>query len=144
MAESFMQTAAGSDDVYKNYDTCIADLERSVVYNEKEYVKCMLVMRVSSKKERKFYERQAKQMDWNIRQGKAQVAHKKLEKQIIRMLELKTFILVRDQFLKRYDEMSHAMFDIWEEGVSIDEMTESDYRESLELVMSYRNYFHEN
>lgn len=80
-----------------------------------------------------------KHLDWIVRQATFQIKFKKLERQIIRMMLAETFDPVKAAFLERYDEMAREVCELFEEGVSINEMTENDYRSMVDNIMKFRN-----
>ena len=90
------------------------------------------------------YAKKKLEIEWQIKQSQLQVDHKQLEWKIMTMIREKKFNQrIRELFLKRYDDICHQLIELWEEGVSLDEMSESDYRVSVEDVMVIRNLFHD-
>ena len=83
------------------------------------------------------------QCDWVVRQNAFQIQFKSLERQIVRMIRAKTFDPVKKAFLERYNKMARDLCELWEEGVSLNEMTEADYTEMVNELMKYRNYIHD-
>jgi len=144
MPESHIKSVR-TDDIDYNYEVTIKELKETITHVEIEMAKLLIVVNfLTPPKERdaarKKYAKQESQFKWHIRQSQLQVKHKQLEWKIMIMIRDKKFNgKIKELFLKKYDGMGHDLFEAWEEGVALDEMTESDYRESVEDVMRLRN-----
>lgn len=131
------------DNILETWDTTITDLEKLLGRNEHtlEYLKRVQHMKTFFGEDLSRINVEVAQSEWLVKQNKFQIKFKTLERQMMRMILAKTFGPVKEAFLKRYDEMCRGMCDIYEEGVSLDEMTESDYRSMVDDIMAYRNNF---
>jgi hypothetical protein len=144
MPESHIKSVR-TDDLDINYEVSIKELKESVSFHERELAKLLFVVNLLTPPAerdvvRKMYAKQSEQFAWHIRQLQLQVDHKQLEWKIMIMIRDNKFNQrIKELFLKRYDDMGIQLFEVWEEGVALDEMTESDYRESVEDVMRLRN-----
>ena len=129
--------------VIELWDKSITDLEKLLGKNEYtlEYLKRVRHMKTFFGEDLSRINVEVAQCEWLVKQNKFQIKFKTLERQMMRMILAKTFAPVKEAFLKRYDEMCRGMCDIYEEGVSLDEMTESDYRSMVDDIMAYRNNF---
>lgn len=130
--------------VIEVWDKSITNLENLLGRNEYalEYHKRVRHMKTFLGEDLSRINVEVAQCEWLVKQNTFQIKFKTLERQIVRMIRAKTFDPVREAFLKRYDEMCRGMCDIYEEGVSLDEMTESDYRDMVDDIMAFRNIFH--
>ena len=144
MPESHIKSVR-TDDLDINYEVSIKELKESVSSHEIELAKLLFVLNFLTSSEKrdaalKKYAKQFAMFKWNIRQLQLQVDHKQLEWKIMIMIREKTFNgKIKDLFLKKYDKTGHDLFEAWEEGVALDEMSESDYRESVDDIMRLRN-----
>lgn len=148
MPESHIHSVR-TDDLDINYEVVIKELNESVSDNVKELAKLLCVINFLTPPEerdsiRNKYAKKKLEIEWQIKQSQLQVDHKQLEWKIMTMIREKKFNQrIRELFLKRYDDICHQLIELWEEGVSLDEMSESDYRVSVEDVMVIRNLFHD-
>jgi hypothetical protein len=144
MPQSFI-CSVRTDDLDINYEVTIKELKEGITANERELAKLLFVVNFlvppdEREAVRKKYAKQKSEFEWQIKQSQLQVDHKKLEWKIMIMIRDKKFNQrIKELFLKRYDDLGLQLFEAWEEGVALDEMTESDYRESVEDVMRLRN-----
>jgi len=144
MPESHIKSVR-TDDIDYNYDVTIKELKETIVHLHGQMATLLCFVNIfTPPKERdsarKKYAKQESELKWHIKQSQLQIKHKQLEWKIMIMIREKTFNdKIKDLFLKKYDDMGMELFDTWEEGVALDEMTESDYRESVEDVMRLRN-----
>ena len=144
MPESHIQSVR-TDDLDMNYEVTIKELKEGVSHVENELAKLLFVVNILTppaerNSARKHYTKQSSQFAWHIRQSQLQLDHKQLEWKIIIMIREKRFNgQIRELFLKKYEAIGHKLIELWEEGVALDEMTESDYRESVDDVMRLRN-----
>lgn len=144
MPESHVKSVR-TDDIDYNYEVVIKELKETIGHLQGEAAKVWFLVNVVTPPEqrdsaRKKYAKQESEIKWHIKQLQLQIKHKQLEWKIMIMIREKTFSgKIKDLFLKKYDKNGHELFEAWEEGVALDEMTESDYRESVEDVMRLRN-----
>lgn len=148
MPESHIKSVR-TDDLDTNYEVTIKELKEGIDFNVRELAKVMCLVNIfTHPSERdlmsKKYAKQALMYSWTLKQLQLQVEHKKLEWKIMNMIREKKFNQrIKELFLKKYDALGLQLIDVWEEGVALDEMTESDYRESVDDIMKLRNLLHD-
>jgi hypothetical protein len=144
MPESHIKSVR-TDDLDINYEVTIKELKESVSFHERELAKLLFVVNFLTPPEerdavRKHYAKQSAMFKWHMQQLQLQVDHKQLEWKIMTMIRDEKFDgRVKDLFLRKYDDLGLQLIEAWEEGVTLDEMTESDYRESVDDIMRLRN-----